>query len=141
MEWLSGSGIFISLCFLNYFCQLTLVRSRKNYFSIFFFVKIFPKLSDVIYRFDKFVQSRVKWTATVKIRTPLSCPCPAGQTPDRLFLKIETECGHRTESRQTKSGQTDNGQRILTKSGHRTELSAKSGQKPDKDKTETMLSA
>ena len=67
------------------------------------------------------LESRVKWTATVKIRTPLSCPCPAGQTPDRLFLKIETESGHRTESRHTKSGQTDNGQRILTKSGHRTD--------------------
>ena len=81
MEWLSGSGIFISLCFLNYFCQVTLIRSRKNYFSIFFFVKIFPKLSDVIYRFDKFVQSRVKWTATFKIRTDTRQNFP--ENPDK----------------------------------------------------------
>ena len=39
------------------------------------------------------LESRVKWTATVEIQTPLSCLCPAGQTPDRLSSKIWKEFG------------------------------------------------
>ena len=53
------------------------------------------------------------------------------------FWKIETKSGHRTESRQTKSGQTDTEQRILTESGHRTDTRQNFPENPDKNRTKT----
>ena len=53
------------------------------------------------------VPVRRRWTRTVKLRSALSRPCPAGQTDIRqLFSKIRTESGQQTESKQTKTGQT-----------------------------------
>ena len=55
------------------------------------------------------------------------------QSPDRIKL---------TESRQTESGQTGIEQKIKAELyRHRTRFSGKSGQKLDKDRTRTMLSA
>ena len=48
---------------------------------------------------------------------------PDRQTTDRVFLKIRTKSGQRTESRQEKSGQTDIGQHFP--------------EKPDKNDTRT----
>ena len=70
-------------------------------------------------------ESRRRRTRTVKVRTALSFPCPAGQTDNgqSFFLKIRTEFWHPTESEQTESGQTD------------------AGRNPDKNETRTVLSA
>ena len=45
-----------------------------------------------------------------------------------FFLKIETESGHRTKSRQKKSGQTDTGQKNSSESGQNPDT----GQKRDR---------
>ena len=58
-----------------------------------------------------------------------------------FFLKIRTESGQLTDPRQTESGQTDTGQKIRTADRHPTRFSGKSGQKRDKDRTRTVLSA
>ena len=42
-------------------------------------------------------------------------------TPDSIFLKVRTESGQLTESRQTESGQTDTGQKIQAESGQQTD--------------------
>ena len=42
--------------------------------------------------------------------------------PDRCFSKIRTVSGHRKESRQAKSGQTDIRRKLLTKLGHQKEI-------------------
>ena len=89
---------------------------------------------------DIWVGIRRRRTRTVKVRTALSRPCPAGQTdngqlffynPDRIERgKIWTD-RHRTE----------NPDRIRIADRHRTRFSGKSGQKRDKDRTRTVLSA
>ena len=106
------------------------------------------------------VDSRRRWTRTVKFRTAVSRPCLVGQTDnEQFFSKIRTESGQRTESRQKKSGQTDIGIHFLQISGQNSDggqksdrQNADSGQtpdtifreirtKPDKDRKRTVPSA
>ena len=54
-----------------------------------------------------------------------------------FFLKIRTESGQRTDSRQTKSGQTDTGQKIRTESGQQTDTGQDFPENPDKNETRT----
>ena len=63
------------------------------------------------YNVADYPETRRRRTRTAKIRTALSCPCPAGQTDSgqSFFREIRTKPGQRTESRQKESGQTDTG--------------------------------
>ena len=54
-----------------------------------------------------------------------------------FFLKIRTESGQRTDSRQTESGQTDTGQKIRTESGQQTDTGQDFPENPDKNETRT----
>ena len=85
------------------------------------------------------IHPRRRRTRTGKVRTALSCPCPAGETDtgQSFFLKIRTKSGHRTESRQTESGQTDTGQKIRTESGQQTDTGQDFPENPDKNETRT----
>ena len=68
------------------------------------------------------------------------CPVlvrPDRQTADRVFLKIRTKSGQRTESRQTESGQTDTRQKIRTESGQQTDTGHDYPENPDKNETRT----
>ena len=83
---------------------------------------------------------RVKWTATVQIRTPLSCPCPAGQTDtgQTYFWKSrQNPDTGQNRDRQNLDRQTDTGKHIWTKSGHRTDTRQNFPENPDKNRTRT----
>ena len=69
------------------------------------------------------IRGRVKWTATVQIRTPLSCLCPAGQT--------DTGQTFSEKSRQN----PDTGQNRDRQNPDRQTTDRKSGQNPDTRQT------
>ena len=88
----------------------------SNHLSIFKFpVLVRPSSRTGTYQFVP--EPTIRWrTRTLKVRTPLSRPCPTGQAGND-FSKIRTESRQLTESRRTKTGQTDTGQKIRTQSG------------------------
>ena len=91
-EWLTQ---FHHHCLVLFACSLIPAENKK--------IKGFRFLKD--------------WFTTLNMIKELSV---AGRTDSRqlYFLKVRTEFGELTESRQTESGHTDTGQNIRTESGH-----------------------
>ena len=129
---------FHQLIFRQIVHQVTRTRLKL----VFFFESCFRTNTGQIDTGKIFLlKIRTTFGQRTKTRQKKSGQTDTGQKNHRNPNRIRTPDKNATDKIRTDRHRTTNSDKIRTPDRHQTELSGKSGQKPDKDRTETVLSA